>query len=126
MNIQKHAHTNTPPHHIIPPSDIPENLPFQTRVVRVDMPKISQSHSKKVSLRNFGVTRPAADDCEESEQEEDVANLQGERQGLGSHGGGERGGGGMLADVEITWIAKVDYVGPDEEGGLGDTEDEEG
>ena len=89
------------------------------------MSKISQSYRNEVLLRNVWVVCPTTDQSHEREEQEHVAHLEGEREGLWRDNGGKRGGIGELADVVGIWVHEVDNIGPDKERGLDDPKEDE-
>lgn len=73
--MQKQATADIPPHHIIPVGNIPKILGSHSSVHGVNMSHIGTCHHDEISLGDFFVGCPGADDCEGGEKEEYVAHL---------------------------------------------------
>lgn len=102
--MQKSAHPNIPPHHRVIIIKIQENLLSHKLVARVDVAQVANRDEKEIVFGDAYVARNSgAEDAEESEEEEDIANCIGKDKSAVWNGPGGRG---ELACYELCWVGK--------------------
>ena len=111
VNMQKRAHANITPNHLIPLASVPKRI-TQTAIRSIDVTKVSKSYNEQVVSRNLGLGGPGTQHGNGSKQQIHIQDCECHNLGLWRERRGGHGISWYLVGIELERIVYSRDIGP--------------